>query len=47
MVHIDQNVTTEPYGWIDIALTPYTASDTRDIAWWLQQLLRRIHREVH
>lgn len=47
MAHIEQNVTTEPHGWINIALRPETDTDARETATWLNTLLHRIYREVH
>lgn len=46
MAYIDQYFMTEPSGYIGIALCPETALDAREMAVWLDNLLRHIHREV-
>lgn len=46
MAHIEQNLTTVPHGWIDIALRPETDLDARETALWLKGLFHRIYREV-
>ncbi|KAF5309472.1 hypothetical protein D9619_012443 [Psilocybe cf. subviscida] len=47
MAHIEQNIATEPHGWIDIALRPQTPFDVRETATWLNTLLHRIYREKY
>ncbi|KAF5309487.1 hypothetical protein D9619_012437 [Psilocybe cf. subviscida] len=47
MTYIEDHVTTEPYGWIDIALRPETDLDAGKTASWLITVLRRIHKETY
>lgn len=42
MAHVERDITTEPHGWVDIALQPETAYDACETAFWLENLSRRI-----